>query len=167
MKSIPLTHGKFAIVDDEDYEWLMQWKWQASEKGYATRTQWVGNGKQKRISMHRLINKTPDGLETDHINGNRLDNRKCNLRTCTNAENQQNRRKKEGTTSVYKGVHWNSKDKRWYALIKHDGKTTYLGSFKNEIDAATTYNKAASEIHGEFARINNLRQALAKVKGGV
>ena len=90
MKTIPLTQGKVAIVDDEDYTWLMQWKWHSSY-GYAMRRERTWSGKQKGIFMHRVVNKTPLGLETDHINRNKLDNRKENLQSVTHQENTCNK----------------------------------------------------------------------------
>lgn len=90
MKEIPLTRGYVALVDDEDYNWLNQWKWCADGNGYATRS--VGGKRtQKKLYMHRLVNKTPEGLQTDHINRNRCDNRKENLKAVTPKENQQNK----------------------------------------------------------------------------
>lgn len=153
MKQIPLTQGKFAIVDDEDYDYLMQWKWQFTGGKYASRIhrEKMGRGAYvERIIMHRLVNKTPDNLYTDHINGDKLDNRKKNLRSCTTSQNNTNRRA-YGKSSKYKGVCWCKIKKMWRAQIG-SGKT--LGYRKNEIDAAKIYDRAASEKYGEFARIN-------------
>ena len=86
MKEIPLTRGKFALVDDEDYEWLSQWKWYCSTTGYAVR-----GCKNRILYMHREIAKTKPGMLTDHINRNKLDNRKENLRFCSHRENMKNR----------------------------------------------------------------------------
>ena len=99
-KRILLTKNKVAIVDDEDYEWLNQWKWKYHKDNYGYRTVKYN----KSIFMHRIINKTPDGLFTDHINREGLDNRKCNLRTVTRNQNIFNSKPRKNNTSGYKGV---------------------------------------------------------------
>lgn len=156
-KAIPLTQGKYAIVDSDDYDFLMQWKWYYNS-GYAIRTQYFGliNGKENRkaILMHRLILNTPDGFETDHINGDQLDNRRCNLRICTHALNMWNQKPREGCASKYKGVSWHKANKNWRAYIQANGKFKSLGSFENAVDAALSYNEAAILYYGEFARLN-------------
>lgn len=157
MKTIPLTQGKFAIVDDEDYEWLNQWKWCADKIGktyYAVRTINHKLGKQM-ILMHRQILRLTkgDGKLTDHRNHNGLNNRKCNLRICTHNQNHQNRRKPR-TLNRYKGVSWHKPSKRWCAHIIHNKKYIHLGYFDNEIKAAKTYDKKAKELFGEFACLN-------------
>lgn len=157
MKQIPLTQGKFALVDDEDFEWLSQWNWQCTKYGYAHRkTSVTINGKRKfgHIFMHREIIKTPLGMFTDHISGDRLDNQKKNLRICTKAQNRMNEGKRSGKSSVYKGVRWKTCHSLWEARIKKDLKTTFLGHFSSEIEAAKAYNVAAIEKFGEFARLN-------------
>lgn len=95
-KEIQLTQGKVAIVDDDDFEYLSQWKWQAGRQKnigsfYAVRTD-KGGGKKNTILMHRVVMKTPSNLQCDHIHHNTLDNRKSELRNCTRSENQRNRR---------------------------------------------------------------------------
>lgn len=94
MKEIPLTKGYKTIVDDEDYDFLMRWRWHAviAHSVYAERCERPRGGKIKHIMMHRVINNTPDGMETDHINGNGLDNRRSNLRSVTKNQNQWNRK---------------------------------------------------------------------------
>src|ERR1700761_3134479 len=108
MKTIPLSQRQYAIVDDDDYEFLMQWKWHVLDSfhTYAMRNSKPVDGKRHHILMHRVINKTPDDYYTDHINGNGLDNRKENLRSVTRGENQQNRKKNSKSSSKYKGVSW-------------------------------------------------------------
>lgn len=158
MKQIPLTQGKYAIIDDEDYEYLSQFKWRVNAYGYAIREQYLGveNGKRKRINifMHRLIVETPEGKETDHINGERNDNRRCNLRVCTRYENQRNTKKQPNCTSKYKGVSLHKRDKIWQAQIRTDGKVKYLGSFRSEDDARNAYDEAAIYHFGEYAKPN-------------
>lgn len=159
MREIILTQGKIAIVDDEDYAFINQWKWYCSTSGYAVRHQYVGtvNGKQKNIAilMHRLINKTPKGMDTDHIDHDRLNNRKSNLRSATVAQNQMNVKLVRGN-SKFKGVTFHKRDHYWQASINIKGKRTYLGSFKSELDAAKAYNIKALELHGEFAFLNEV-----------
>ena len=106
VKQIPLTQGKFALVDDEDYDFLMQWKWSVSGK-YAGRGVWFGHKfkpKSKMILMHWEILGRKDGCHIDHKNHNTLDNRRSNLRHCTISQNQQNRTKSYGSNR-YKGVY--------------------------------------------------------------
>lgn len=156
-KTIPLTQGKFAIVDEEDYSFLMQWKWCYSKAGkcgtygYATRRL-----NKSKIKMHRVILNTPQGMDVDHINHNELDNRRCNLRNCTRKENSHNRKSHVNNTSGYKGVSWNKKNKKWRADIGIENKKVYLSLFQNKIEAAEAYNKAAIKIFGEFALLNKI-----------
>ncbi len=91
MKKITLPQGIFAIVDDGDFEWLNQWRWSLAS-GYARRCTRKTEGHRRWVLMHRVINKTPHGMETDHINGDRLDNQKSNLRTVDKSKNGMNRR---------------------------------------------------------------------------
>jgi len=160
MKTIQLTQGKLAIVDAADYEWLSQWKWyvmKSSSHCYAARTGRRAEGEKytKKILMHRVINRTPEHLDTDHINGEGLDNRRVNLRSCEHRENMWNSRA-SGGASKHKGVHWHKRDKVWYAGIKKDRVQKFLGTFKTEIEAAHAYNTAATELFGEFARLNEV-----------
>lgn len=156
MKRIPLTQGKFAIVDDELYEWLNQWKWFAQKDKY---TYYAGRnvGKwpnQKMIFMHRQILglKYKDGKQTDHSNSNGLDNRQSNIRICTIAQNNQNRRCWKNVK--LKGVRWYKDIQKWRSRICYKGKFIHLGYFKNEIDAAKAYDKKAKELFGEFVHTN-------------
>lgn len=155
MKLIDLTQGKQAIVDDEDYGFLMQWAWQY-DGGYARRSVYLGKvrGKYKRfnLKMHRVVNKTPDGLETDHINGNKLDNRKKNLRSCTRSQNMSSRG--QWGKSLFKGVRKLPNCNRWIVRIQVKGKRQYLGTFRSALEAAKAYNVAAKDLQGDFARLN-------------
>lgn len=155
MKRISLTKNRFALVDDEDFDWLSQFNWYVGGGGrwiYAYR--WVAG---KNEAMHRIIMKAPRHMEVDHINGIGFDNRKSNLRLCTHSQNVRNRIKKdETTTSCYKGVHWDSNRKKWRAAIKFNKVTTHLGDFDDEVDAARAYNDKAQELFREFARLNVL-----------
>jgi len=153
---LPLTKGYYVLVDEEDYDFLAQWKWHAcispSGNVYAMRNSPPINGKRTHIMMHRIINKTPDGFRTDHINGNGLDNRKSNLRTVTPVQNGQNRRPNKKGTSKYKGVFWHKQHCKWYAQIQVNKKSIFLGLFTDEDLAAKAYEKAAKEKFGEFNR---------------
>ena len=120
MKSIPLTRGKFALVDDEDYEYLNQWKWFCAH-GRAVRG---GGYKKKSVFMHRVILNTPDGYHTDHIDSNPLNNQKSNLRVCTIAENNRNQGRRKDNRSGYKGV--NMEYGRWVARIRVNGEAIRL-----------------------------------------
>ena len=156
MKEIQLTQGFSTFVDDEDFDRLIRFKWRASKNGkniYAERS-CVINNKKIHIYMHREIMRAIEGIEIDHINGDGLKNIKINLRSCSHAQNLINSSKYKNSTSKYKGVYFDKKDKRWIARISINGKNKYLGCSKNEIEAAKMYNKKAKEIYGEFSRIN-------------
>ncbi len=153
-KLIPLTQGKFTIVDAEDYEWLSKYKWHV-DKGdstdYAARS--IAG---KNFRMHREILNAPEGLLVDHRNHNGLDNRRENLRLCTASENNMNRRpsKRANKSSRFKGVSWDKRRRRYQAYIQQNGKTVRIGRFKSEIAAAKAYDKKAKELFGEFAYLN-------------
>lgn len=154
MKEIQLTQGKVAIVDDCDYEWLSQWKWQYTSIGYARRN--TPRPNRKCIMMHRAILERALGYadfqDTDHINNIRLDNRRCNLRPASRSLNQANRRNCRNT-SGYHGVHktpWGT----WVARVQFKGKRYHLGTFNTPEAAAKVYNEAARKYHGEFAVLN-------------
>lgn len=153
-----LSQGKFSQVDDEDYDWLNQWKWSYRNNGYAIRAQHVGmfNGKQKQqmIRLHRFIMSAPHGMSVDHINGDGLDNRRCNLRICTHSQNHMNSKSRNGSSSKYKGVTWLKKENKWWARIKVDGVYLSLGKFVCEEDAGLAYNVAAEKHYGQFSRSN-------------
>jgi len=165
MKEIPLSQGKFALVDDEDFDFLMQWKWHFFKTGnslYAGRGKHLGyfNGKKKgtTILMHREINKTPDGFDTDHIDGNGLNNQKSNLRTATRSQNQRNRsRKSPNKSSKFKGVSWQKQAGKWHASIRIGDKTIHLKNHDKEVDAAKAYNVAAIKYFGEFSCLNQIQ----------
>lgn len=154
-KKISLTQGKYAIVDAEDYDYIKKWKWYYSKNrgGYAVREE-MRQGKKKLISMHRVINKTPTGMVTDHINGNTLDNRKKNLRNATIRQNTQNQRIRENKSSKYKGVYWYKAGRKWRAQMQSNKKRIYLGQYDSEIEAAKAYNEGAIKYFGKYARLN-------------
>lgn len=152
MKKIKLTQGKYALVDNEDYEWLSQWKWHVN-KGYAKRG--VYNGKNmSKILMHREIAKTPIGLVTDHINRNRLDNRRKNLRVVTVAQNN--------TNLMGRGYYWHKTSKRWKAQISVNSVRRRLGSFQSERKARMAYLAERKRLYGSLQDGQTLLGALAE-----
>jgi hypothetical protein len=156
-KRIPLAGGKYAIVDDKDWPKLMKHNWYC-HTGYAARNGPKIRGKRTcTIFMHRVLCPAPKGYEVDHINGNKLDNRKSNLRVATRQQQLFNRRANtKNTYSKYKGVYWSKEKRLWRALIKKNGVSRHLGYFESEIDAAIAYNTKALELFGKFARLNSV-----------
>ena len=157
---IPLSGGKaHAIVDAEAFEFLSLWNWSVTDKGYARRVMCI-DGASSLIWMHRFIMSPPPGIDVDHINRNPLDNRLCNLRYATKTGNVRNRgpNKYRRHGVAYKGVYKNANCLTYTARISRsvDGvqKHIYLGSFRDQIDAARAYDAAALEIFGEFAALN-------------
>jgi len=151
MKIIKLTQGKVAFVDDEDFKYLNKFKWYYNN-GYATRNVTISPKKQKLIQMHRIILNTPVGMFTDHIDGNRANNQKKNLRCCTKSENMMNTGRKKTNTSGYKGVSWSKTAKKWIAKVHIGGKTKFLGSFEKKIDAYKAFCKGCIKYHKEFSK---------------
>jgi len=151
-RPIPLTRGKFALVDANDYYWLTKYKWISlsnANTSYAS-----SRVKGKITKMHRLITNAPADLIVDHIDHDGLNNRRSNLRLCTPAQNARNAAPNKGTTSKYKGVHKSKGAKKWGATIQYNKKIYHLGTFENEIDAAKAYDAKAPELFGEFAHLN-------------
>ncbi len=160
MKEIPLSRGKVAWVDDEDYERLVQWKWHCLKIGYAARTKKEAPNRYM-IYMHRLILNAPSNLQVDHINHNTLDNRRCNLRLCTKAEQQYNiqtqRTRKDGKrSSIYKGVSHRFDTRKWVAILYHNGHKVFRHEYLTEIEAAIAYNEQAKKYFGKFACLNQI-----------
>jgi hypothetical protein len=158
-RRIPLTQGKYAIVDPEDYERLSKYKWQVRKEArtfYATRSKPREKGKKRKyISMHRDVLPVPEGMFVDHINHNGLDNRKANLRPATPAQNALNRRsRKNKKFTEYKGITWNKQNKKWVVRIKHNDKRMFLGCFDDEVEAAKAYDRAARKYQGRYAAVN-------------
>jgi hypothetical protein len=156
MKQITLSQGKIAIVDDEDFERVNQFKWFAKKDEntwYARRTVRI-DGKRKNIHLHTFIMNTALGFVVDHKNHNGLDNRKENLRLCSKSQNQHNQKLRQGGTSQYKGVCWHKNKRCYFARIVIAGKQKHLGSFTDEVEAAKAYDEAAKEHFGEFAHLN-------------
>lgn len=168
MKLIALSQqgkhkGKFFVqVDDEDFNFLNQWKWYANKfkhTCYVRRVVRV-NGRKSQIIMHRVILNAKDKQIIDHIDGNGLNNQKSNLRFCTQSQNSANKRawgiSKYLGVSLRRDVHKNYVYTKWRAYIDIDGRQKNLGLFNSEIDAALIYNEAAKKVHGEFAKLNQI-----------
>jgi hypothetical protein len=151
-KEIQLTGGEIVLVDDRDYESLSQWKWSLF-KGYPARCR-KRLGVNRFVSMHREIVDPPKGVEVDHINGNKLDNRRENLRLSTRSQNQINQGLTRKNTSGYKGVTFHRVLNKWQSQIGIDGKTLYLGLYATPEEAARAYDAKARELFGGFARLN-------------
>jgi hypothetical protein len=160
MKQIPLTKGQFVLVDEEDYKNLNQFKWYCSFYGYAVRNIHVYPGQSgwRPTMMHRIILGLSryDKRVIDHINGNKLDNRKENLRICTQAQNAMNARRAITNKSGFKGVSWDKQRGKWKAYLSIKNKQKLLGRFIDKVNAAKAYNKAAKYYRGEFASLNDL-----------
>lgn len=152
MKTIELTQGRVCKVDDNDFEWLSQWKWIAqwnphTQSFYATRRS------KKTIYIHRVIVGALPGEEVDHKNHDTLDCRRVNLRRCTISQNHANMRRPSHNHSGYKGVSWNKNANKWEAYITN-GKKIHLGLFLGLEEAARMYDAKAVEMFGEFAYTN-------------
>lgn len=158
-KEISLTQGQVAIVDDEDFEWLSQWKWhvrKARGKYYAKRSGWV-NSTYKNVHMHKVILGIEDQF-VDHKDGNPLNNTRSNLRIASSQQNSRNREKQSNNTSGCKGVSWCKRRKKWQARIWIDRKEFHLGYFSVLKEASDAYDAAAILHFGEFARPNNYQE---------
>lgn len=152
------------MVDDDVYEKYKDTVLSArTTKGegniYVTRSERTAKG-WRNIPLHREINNTPDGYLTDHANGDTLDNRRCNLRTATNAQNTWNSKMRSDNTSGYKGIHWVSKHKYYRCRIYANGKSYVLGYSKNIEDLVGRYEEAARRLHGNFTNDTSLMKAL-------
>lgn len=159
MKKVYLYSGIFVLVDDFDSVLLEGrcWVWNRGRKCVQAQVWDTKLARMRTVLLHRLIMNAPPGLQVDHINGNQLDNRRCNLRLCTNLQNSYNFQKyktKQKPTSVYKGVSFDLLSEKWRARINVGGKTIYLGRFTTETEAARVRDLAAIEYHGMFANLN-------------
>lgn len=158
MKKIKLTQGKYALIDNEDFELVSQYKWMLDNNGYATTWKYIPKYKNNRFTaMHKIILRYNKKLRCDHKNENKLDNRKSNLRICTHGQNLQNRNKPINNISGYKGVDFSKNLKKYRARICINYKIIHLGYFKTAKEAGISYNKAAKKLHGEFANTNKIQ----------
>lgn len=167
MREIPLTQGKVALVDDSDFEWLSQWKWNAEphqtksgiqEIWYAKRLIYTGvHSRSIKVYMHRFLLGISDfRTKVDHRDSDGLNNQRYNLRQSTNSQNSANSRKSLRNTSGFKGVHWYKPCSKWQAQIRCGPRRFHLGYFANKVDAARAYNEAALHYFGDFARLNEI-----------
>jgi len=167
VKEIPLTQGQVAMVDDEDYERVSEFKWYAhwdlrGRTYTARRGKLVSeseDGKLGHIFLHRFVMDVPKGAEIDHRDHDTLNDQKSNLRICTHSQNNMNKLKWKGCSSRFKGVSWKKERLKWRAQIQKDNKQHHLGYFNSEEESALAYNKAASKIFGDFAVLNDVPDA--------
>lgn len=155
MKKIELTQGKYALVDNDYFEKLSKWKWCYGARGYAYRGD--GSKTRPRVWMHREILQTPSDLFTDHINGNKLDNRRLNLRAVTHAQNTKNRHsnilpQESGLRGVYPVTYKTST--KWWSYITNNKVRHYLGVFETKEEAAKAHRRAAERYHQEFSSVS-------------
>jgi hypothetical protein len=148
MKFIPVKPNMHAIVDDDAFPTFSRYSWRL-RNGYAVRF-----SADTTVSMHREIYPPPSGLETDHTNHDRLDNRRSNLRLVSRTLNNANRRIGKNNTSGFKGVHYALKSGRWRAVITNQGKKHHLGFYPDKRTAAVAYNTAATQLWGDHASLN-------------
>jgi hypothetical protein len=153
--------GQIVLIDEADWDRVREYVWWVSQNNHC-RKKLINNSTYyayakmggKNVAMHRLIlGHIPQGLETDHINGNGLDNRKMNLRTCTHSQNNRNKPKMKGTSSKYIGVSWHIHKNKWIAKIQKNGKAYYLGYFDSQLKAAIVRDRHAKYILGEYAKL--------------
>lgn len=152
MIELSLNQGKTALVDDEDYLPVSQFKWYAA----ITKGKWyvlslTGHVHRK---IHRFIMNAPPHLDVDHRDGNGLNNQRYNLRICARSGNSMNRSKPNNNTSGFKGVSWHKDRNRYQAAIGLNGRLIYLGLFSDPVEGARAYDLAAVQYHGEFAKTN-------------
>lgn len=157
MKLLKLSQGKFAQVDDEDYDYLNQWKWHAAKWGnsfYAKRSErFASKQNQKSIYLHRVILGIKEkSIFIDHIDHDGLNNQRSNLRTCSHSENQKNSQGRG--SSKFLGVAYRSSNNKFRAAIYTGEKDLYIGQFESEEEAARAYDEQAKIYHGEFANLN-------------
>ena len=157
-RTIPVSQGQFAIVDDSDYAWLCQWRWHAhwnthTKSFYVVRGLYAPKGsgmKHEMIRMHRFIMNAPRGMYVDHVNHNTLDNRRANLRLCTPSQNQQNKRKQKSNKSGVVGVHQSKRTGKWVVQIRVDNQVLSLGGYRTLEEAAQVRRDAEVKFHRDF-----------------
>ena len=154
MKEIELSQGKVALLDDEDYEWLNQWKWYAVSCGWSFYAARSRRHNSPPTRMHRLILGAQSGQLVDHRDGDGLNNQRANLRFATHRQNSTHRIRGPRNRSGYRGVSWDKSSNKWRASIRLDGRVVHLGMFTDPVEAAHAYDAAAIAHHGEFATTN-------------
>jgi len=165
---IYIGKGKWAVIDREDYDTVRDFNWHLGTKGYAQTSFYDAEKYNKETNgtrtarLHRLILGVVGGVKVDHVDRNKLNNRRRNLRPCSNAENLRNRGackvRKSEITSTHKGIYFERKKRLWRVKIVVDGRRIHGGRFKSETDAARKYNELAIIHHGEFACLNKVPQ---------
>jgi len=158
---VPLSQGAETIIDACDVPLVENHNWHLRRKYVVCH---IPQKNGKYLYIHRVIAGTPDGLLTDHISGNTLDNRRCNLRWATTSQNGANVPASRSNTSGRKGVCWHKSNKKWQARIRVNRKRISLGLFDDIEEAAEAYAKAAEKYFGEFARAEAIRQMADEVK---
>ena len=154
IKLIPLTKGKFAVVDAHNFERLNQWKWRFSSD-YAVRWAPREAGKPRALLfMHKVILGIGPDQTGDHISGDRLLNTEENLRKCVEGQNLKNRRRPKNNSSGFKGASWERESKRWRLKFVCDGKLLFNRRFKTAEAAGRKYDELAKLHYGPFARLN-------------
>lgn len=153
---IPLTQGKFAIIDEADAEAVLAHKWYAVRRRNGWYAAFAVGPKHSRrqVLMHRLLLGDRDGSHIDHVNGDGLDNRRENLRHVSVAQNQWNRSRPRNNSSGFKGVSWVAQKQLWRADITANGISRCIGYYSTKEDAARAYDMQARALHGEFAVLN-------------
>ena len=165
MKTIPLSKGKVAIVDEDLYDHIIMnnWKFYFADQGKANNHRGYAKRATDDIRLHRLVLQfhgvvIPSGMDVDHINGNRLDNRFVNLQLITRAQNLLKKNRRYVNQTGYRGVierkdHRFSRP-RYRAFVNHEGKTHWFGTFDTPEEAARVHDEHAKRLHGEFANLN-------------
>ncbi len=154
-RCIPLTQGKFALVDAADYDRLSGYRWHASADKAGNRWYAMTSTRGKVISMHRFIMNPPPGMVVDHYDGNGLNNRRANLRICRQQQNVWNRRSRRNKTSRYFGVFQRKNmPNKWYATVASGQDRTVLGPLTTELEAALARDLEAMKQHGPYAHLN-------------
>ena len=161
VKEIIIKSGDIILVDDDEFKWLSKGNWSLNQHGYVIGNVKLPNGKRVSGSLHRILMNPPKGMEIDHKNNIKLDNRKDNLRICTKQENMRNRKiqskyAKKKTSSKYKGVTWKKATLSWCVQISYDNENKHVGLFSNEDAAANAYNYYAKKFYKEFAKLNDV-----------
>lgn len=158
MKLITLTQGKYAMVDNKDFTVLSKFKWYAHLQKSTYNTFYaVRMCGRKLLYMHREIMNTPKNMETDHIDGDGLNNCRSNLRICTSRENRCNKRRQKNNTSGFIGVSWHKASNKWRATLTNNGKSLSLGHFTLKKYAYEAYINGCRKYHGEFINKNKLK----------
>lgn len=158
MAEFRLSTGEICLIDDEDLSLAADRTWRLTrrangDEGYVTGA-FRDQGRKTTKPIHRVIMQPTGDAVVDHINGNRLDNRRCNLRICTHKQNMRNRRPNRGKDHGYKGIYRRPGESRWHAQINLDGKFVRIGTFDDPQSAAVAYDRAATHHFGEYARLN-------------